>query len=147
LLTAIHEAEAALRESGERAGTVGQELIESADGGAHESNFTLAPALIAAQNAQGARIFALATGIKDQLRENRCIKQAQVDALAGQRMYNMRGIANERTSVRDIAVCCEPLQRQSKAIALQAGAAQRVVGSPIQLNLEFRVGQPGQLGC
>ena len=57
-LTAVDPAEPALREAGERAGAVGEQAVERVDGGAHHLGFGLAPAFVAAQDAQRAGVFA-----------------------------------------------------------------------------------------
>src|SRR5215831_19197534 len=69
LLAAVHQTQSALREPGDRARAVREKSIECTDGRAHESNLALAPALVAAQNAQRAGVLALAASLENQLRQ------------------------------------------------------------------------------
>ena len=85
--------------SGPRA--VREQPVEGVDGEAHERRFALAPALVARAARRSAPGSSPApTRGDDQLRQRRRIEQPEIDALAGERMHHVRGVAHQRARAR-----------------------------------------------
>src|SRR5581483_237821 len=82
LIAPVHQRETALRDARQRPDAVGQIAIEAVDGQSDGLDLAFAPALIAAQHALGAGVFADAAGGRYHLAERSGIQQAQIDTLS-----------------------------------------------------------------
>lgn len=112
LLAAIHPRQSPLCEARERPRTVREPVVEGVDRGAHGGDFTLAPAFIRAQHAERTRVLAPAGRLAHQLGECRRIEQPEVYALSRERVHDVRRIADECDTRRDITRCRKSLQRE-----------------------------------
>ena len=89
-----------------------EKAIECIDRRADESDFALTPALVFPQDANRSHVLLLTAGIEYRLCEGGGIQQTEIHALTRKRMHDVGRIANERTSLRHVAVRSEPTQRK-----------------------------------
>src|ERR1700733_2590930 len=106
----IDPGKAALRKMRNRTRAMRQQPVEGIDGRAHERGLALSPALVATQHAQRSRILARRARALHELSERRRIEDAQIHALPGKRVDDVRGIADERTALAHVAVRRKSLQ-------------------------------------
>jgi len=132
LLAAVHHREPVLGEARQRAAAVREQPVEKIDCGRHRGNLALAPSLVGPQHAERAGILAGGSRRRHGLRERRRIEQAEVDALPGERMHDVRGIADERDALRDVARCGESAERERHPLARESRAPQSESGSAIE---------------
>ena len=89
---------------------MGEQTIERVDGGAHERDLALAPALVGAQHAERPGVLALPGRRQHQLRQRCGVHQSEIHSLSGQRMHHVRRIAHQGHALRDIALRSEASQ-------------------------------------
>jgi len=123
LLAAVHEPETTLRQPRHRSGAMCQQPVERLDRPAHERDLALAPALVGTQHRQRPRILAPRARVEEQLCERCSVHQPQIHSLAGERMHDVRGIADQRDARGDVARCREPAQCERQPLARQSGRA------------------------
>jgi hypothetical protein len=97
------------------------------------------PALVALQNVRRADVEPEAVGVDDRLGERRHILEAEIEALAGDRMDAVRRIAGQREAVGDEGAGQRQAEREGAARADRPDRAELVAEAAFQFLLEDEV--------
>ena len=126
---------------------LGEQPLQSVQGAGGQQVLAAAPALVAAQQRVLAEVSAGA-GLPKNLGERRAIQQAQIQALPGQRVHHVRGIAEQHGARPHIIQGVLQLQGKTRQLALdkfaisQNPAAGRRQGGAERRGVESRAAAP-----
>ena len=120
---------------------VGEQPVEAVGRHAHRHGVEAAPALIALQHRERARIEPEPRGVDDGFGERRDILEAHIEALPGDRMDDVRGVADQRDALGDEAARDREAERIGAARADRGDVAELQPEAAFELGVEFVVGQ------
>src|SRR5262245_16425495 len=136
---AIDHAETEITHGPQHLRPIGEQPVETVGRNAHRHGVEAAPALVALEH--GRRIDAEPRGVDDHLRERRHILEAHVEALPGNRVDHMRRITDERDTLGHEGACNRKAKWKRKPRADRADLAEMQAEAPLELSMEFGVGQ------
>ena len=138
----IDEAETEIADQPQGCDVVGEQSIQSVGHGRHAQRVETAPALIFAQYVGGAGIATSPEGQSHHLGQRRRVLEAEIQALAGDRMDRVRRISNQGQSIGSEATSQRQAERESLPTADHAQLAETVAETAQELCVE----QEGRAG-
>ena len=120
---------------------VGEQPVQAVGRDAHGHGVEAPPALIALEHVRRADIEPEPRGVGDRFGQRRDVAQAHVEALPGDRMNDVRGVADQRQPLGDEAARGEQAERKGAARAGDLDVAELQAEALFQFGVKFRVGQ------
>ena len=124
------------RTSAQRADVVGEQPVQDVGRHAHLHRVEAPPALVALQHVERADILAEPVGLDDRFGQRRGILEAEIEALAGNRVDAVRGVARQREARPDEIARQRQPERPGARLVLDADLAELEAEAPLQLDLE-----------
>ena len=118
------------------ADVVGEQPVEHIGGDAHLHGVEAAPALVALQHVERADVLAEAVGLDDRFGKRRGILEAEIEALPGDRVDAVRGVAGQREARRDEGARQRQAERPGARLVLDADLAELQAEALLELGLE-----------
>ncbi len=138
---ALDHAEAEVAHQTQDVGAVGEQPIQSVGGDAHGHGVEAAPALIALEHIGRADVEPEPGGVGDCLRQGGDVAQAHVESLPGDRMNDVRGVADQRQTIGDERARGEQAERKSAARPDHLDIAELQAEAFFQFGVKFLIGQ------
>ena len=117
---AVDEAEADVADRAQRGDVVGEQPVEHVGGHAHLDRVEAAPALVALEHVERADVLAEPVGLDDRFGKRRGILEAEIEALPGDRVDAVRGVAGQREARRDESARQRQAERPGARLVLDA---------------------------
>src|SRR5262249_22045896 len=134
---AINQTEADIADKPQNIRSVGEQAIETISGNAHRHRVEAPPPLIAFEHIDGSRIEPKARRVDDDLGERGDILESHIEALAGDRMDQMRGVTNERNALGDERAGDEKSERMYAPLADHFDLAEMQLEPLFELGIKF----------
>ena len=99
---------------------VGEQPVEHVGGDAHLHGVEAAPPLVALQHVERADILAEPVGLDHRFGKCRHVLEAEIEALAGDRVDAVRGVAGQREARRDEGAGQRQAERPGARLAFDA---------------------------
>ena len=108
------------RNGPQRREIVGEQPVQHVGGDAHLHRVEAPPALVALQHVERADVLAEPVGLDHRLGQRRRILEAEIEALAGDRVDAVRGVADQREARRHEVARQRQAERPGARLALDA---------------------------
>ena len=129
------------RDEAQHVGAIGEQPVETVGGKSHRHGVEAPPALIALEHARCSRIEPEPRRIDDHFGESGHVLEPHVEALPGDRMNDVRGIADQRDAVGDEGTRDEEAERMHAAFADDADLAEMQLEALFELGMKRIVWQ------
>ena len=140
----VDDREADIAGQAQRRDRVREQAVEAVGDGGEQQRVGAAPALVAFQQRLVADIEPEAAAIDDQLGQRRDVADADIEALAGDRMDHMRRLADQREPPRDVALGLHQRQMIGPARPDRLDRAEKPAEAGAQFGGELGFGQRQQ---
>src|SRR5690606_32418998 len=133
---AIYDTEAEIALGAERPEIVREQAVQDVGGRAHLEGIEAAPELVALQHVDRADVLAETIRLDDHFGKGCCIAEAEIEALAGDRMDAVCGIASQREARLDEVAGERQPEREGTRLVEDADLAELVAEAGFELGLE-----------
>ena len=117
---ALDQAKADVADRAQRPEVVGEQPVQHVGGDAHLHRVEAPPALVALEHVERADILAEPVGLDDDLGQGGGILEAEIEALSGDRVDAVRGVAGKRDARRDEGARQRQAERPGARLAVDA---------------------------